>query len=128
MYGPIKHFTDIEAWKQARELRIALYKLVEKLPAEEKYKLTSQILRVAVSCTANIAEGYGRFHYQENIHFCRISRGSMYEAQDHLITCIDNKYIAKDQYDRIYDIAINAIKVLDGYIRYLKTKMNGKGK
>ena len=128
MYGPIKHFTDIEAWKQARELRLALYELVKKLPSEEKYNLTTQILRVAVSSTANIAEGYGRFHYQENIQFYRISRGSMYEAQDHLITCIDNGYIDKDQYNKIYDISSNAIKVLDGYIRYLKTKMKEKRK
>ena len=122
MYGPIKHFTDIEAWKKARELRVTLYNLTKTLPAEEKYNLASQILRVAVSCTANIAEGYGRFHYQENIQFCRISRGSMYEAQDHLITCIDNEYIKKDEYNKIFDISTNAIKVLDGYIRYLKKK------
>ena len=122
MYGPIKHFTDIEAWKIARELRIALYKIIRQLPAEEKYTLASQIMKVAVSCTANIAEGYGRFHYQENIQFCRISRGSMYEAQDHLITCIDNEYIDKEQYDLIFNISTNAIKVLDGYIRYLKKK------
>lgn len=122
MYGPIKHFTDIEAWKIARELRAALYKIVKQLPTEEKYNLASQIMRVAISCTANIAEGYGRFHYQENIQFCRISRGSMYEAQDHLITCLDNEYIEKEKYDNVWNISINAIKVLDGYIRYLKKK------
>ena len=76
-YGAIKHFTDIEAWKLARELRVALYEMSKTLPAEEKYNLTSQIIRAAISCTANIAEGYGRFHYQENIQFCRISRGSL---------------------------------------------------
>ncbi len=123
MYGPIKHFTDIEAWKIARELRTAIYKIAKHLPTEEKYNLASQMMRVAISCTANIAEGYGRFHYQENIQFCRISRGSMYEAQDHLITCIDNKYIKKDEYDKIFAISTNAIKVLDGYIRYLNKKI-----
>ena len=122
MYGPIKHFTDIEAWKIARELRTALYKIVKHLPTEEKYNLASQMMRVAISCTANIAEGYGRFHFQENIQFCRISRGSMYEAQDHLITCIDNGYIEEKEYNKIFNISINAIKVLDGYIRYLNKK------
>jgi len=95
---------------------------VKRLPVEEKYNLISQITRSAISCTANIAEGYGRFHYQENIQFCRISRGSMYEAQDHLITCIDNGYISQEQYDRVWSLSINAIKTLDGYIRYLKKK------
>jgi four helix bundle protein len=122
MYGPIKHFTDIEAWKLAKELRIALYKIVKLLPPEEKYSLTSQMMRSAVSCTANIAKGYGRFHYQENNQFCRISRGSMYEAQDHLITCLDNNYINKEEYDKAYNISTYAIKVIDGYIRFLKNK------
>jgi len=121
-YGPIKHFTDIEAWKLAKELRIAVYGVIKILPAEEKYDLASQMRRDAISCTANIAEGYGRFHYQENIQFCRISRGSMYEIQDHLITCIDNGYISKEVYDKIWNLSMNAIRALDGYIRYLKKK------
>ena len=48
---------------------------VKILPEEEKYNLSSQMRRAAVSITANIAEGYGRYHYQENIQFCRQSRG-----------------------------------------------------
>jgi four helix bundle protein len=119
-YGPIKHFKDIEAWKLARELRIAVYRVIKKLPAEERYDLASQLRRAAISCTANIAEGYGRFHFQENIQFCRISRGSMYETQDHLITCLDNEYISKEEYGSIWGLTEHAIRVLDGYIRYLK--------
>jgi four helix bundle protein len=125
-YGPIKHFTDIEAWKLARELRIAIYEIMKMLPTEEKYDLASQMRRAAISCTSNIAEGYGRFHYQENIQFCRIGRGSMYEIQDHLITCLDNEYISKEVYDNIWNLSINTIKVLDGYIRYLKNKAENK--
>ena len=121
-YGPITHFTDIEAWKLARKLRVAVYSVIKELPTEERYDLASQMRRAAISCSANIAEGYGRFHYQENIQFCRISRGSMYETQDHLITCIDNQYISKELYDKIWELSMNAIKVLDGYIRYLKKK------
>jgi len=44
----------------------------------------------------------------------------MYETQDHLITCLDNQYIAKEEYDSVWDLSENAIRVLDGYIRYLK--------
>ena len=54
-YSPIKHFTDIKAWKLARELRIAVYRIIKKLPIEEKYDLASQMRRAAISCTANIA-------------------------------------------------------------------------
>ena len=133
-YGPIAHFTDIEAWKLARKLRISVYSVIKKLPTEERYDLASHLRRAAISCTANIAEGYGRFHFQENIQFCRISRGSMYETQDHLITSLDNEYIDKEEYENVWDLSENAIRVLDGYIRYLKkqqsrdlTKTNEKG-
>ncbi len=84
--------------------------------------------RAAVSCTANIAEGYGRFHFQENIQFCRQSRGSMYETQDHLITCLDNGYISQEKHDAAWTITEDAIKVLDGYIRYLKGQKAEKEK
>ncbi len=127
-YGKINHFTDIEAWKLARKLRIEIYKIVKKLPPEERFDLGSQMRKAAVSCTANIAEGYGRFHFQENIQFCRQSRGSMYETQDHLITCLDNSYISKEKYDVVYKISEDAIKVLDGYIRYLNKQKSGKNK
>ena len=119
-YGKINHFTDIEAWKLARKLRMEVYEIIKELPIEERFDLGSQMRRAAVSCTANIAEGYGRFHFQENIQFCRQSRGSMYETQDHLITCLDNGYISKEKYESVWKISENAIKVLDGYIRYLK--------
>ena len=50
----------------------------------------------------------------------------MYETQDHLITCLDNEYIAKEEYKSIWDLSENAIRVLDGYIRYLKKQQRGK--
>ena len=76
--------------------------------------------KAAVSATSNIAEGHGRFHFQENIRFCRISRGSLYEIRDQLITCFDEKYIARDHFNEVYSMAHEAAKTLNGYIRYLK--------
>ena len=119
-YGKISHFTDIEAWKIARKLRVEIYGIAKRLPSEERFDLGSQMRKAGVSCTANIAEGYGRFHFQENIQFCRISRGSIYETQDHLVTCLDNDYITKEKYDSVWAISEDAVRVLDGYIRYLK--------
>jgi len=120
--GPVKHFTDLQVWKLARQLRNELYNLIKILPVEEKYNLSDQIRRDAVSITSNIAEGYGRYHYQENIQYCRQSRGSLYEIQDHLITCLDQKYISKDRFDKLNDLVLNTIKALDGYIRYLNNQ------
>ena len=48
----------------------------------------------------------------------------MYEIQDHLITCLDNEYIAKEEYDSVWELSENAIRVLDGYIRYLRKQQS----
>ena len=127
-YGAINHFYDIEAWKLARKMRIAIYKIIKILPDVEKYCLASQLRRSATSVTANIAEGFGRFHFQENIQFCRQSRGSLYETQDHLLTCYDEKYISKDQFDEINDMIVHCAKALNGYIRWLKKQKESSGK
>jgi len=63
----VKSFEDLTAWKAARDIRKYAYIIANKLPISEKTNLVSQIKRAAGSITANIAEGYGRYHYQENI-------------------------------------------------------------
>jgi four helix bundle protein len=115
-------FEELEAWKQARIIRNEIAILVKQFPTEEKYKLTDQLLRSTRSVTANIAEGFGRFHYQENIQFCRQARGSLTETLDHLICASDCLYI-EDRALNNYRLKIsNNIKVLNGYISYLKKK------
>ena len=91
----MKTFEELDCWKKAVALRKKLSLLVKTFPAEEKFRLIDQILRAARSVTANIAEGFGRFHYQEYIQYCRQSRGSLYEIIDHLIVAADEKYISK---------------------------------
>src|SRR6266404_9801746 len=83
---------DFELYCLAREFRKKIYRLIKQLPPEEKYCLGNQMRRAAVSITNNIAEGHGRWHYQENIHFCRIARGSVDEVLDDLNTCLDEHY------------------------------------
>lgn len=75
----IKSFEDLHCWQVGRELRNEVKVLIKRFPDHEKYELVSQMRRASRSVTHNIAEGYGRFHYQENIQFCRISRGSLHE-------------------------------------------------
>ncbi len=93
--------------------------LVKTFPTEEKYALTSQMLRCSRSVTNNIAEGYGRFHYQENAQFCRFSRGSLYELIDHLLIAKEEGYINKIQFEELNEKCFNCIKILNGYIKYL---------
>ena len=83
-----KSFEELECWKACREVRRFITDLVKKYPKEEKYSLVDDMKRAARSTTQNIAEGFGRFHYQENIQFCRHSRGSLHELIDQLITSL----------------------------------------
>jgi len=73
---------DFELYNVAREYRKRLYALIRQLPQYERHEVASQMRRAAVFMTNNIAEGHRRRHYQENIQFCRISRGSIAEILD----------------------------------------------
>lgn len=112
-------FEDLEAWKSARTLRIAISKTAKTFPTEEKYRLNDQILRSSRSISANIAEGFGRFHYQENIQFCRQGRGSLSETLDHLICAYDEGYINQEVLETYRVMIKNCLKILNGYIAYL---------
>lgn len=116
----IADFTQLRVWQAARKLRQELYRLTRNFPEEEKFGLTTQTRRAAVSVTANLAEGYGRFSYQENIQFCRQSRASLYELRDHLTTALDAGYLPKQKYLEVDALAMDVIRLLNGYIRSTK--------
>jgi four helix bundle protein len=86
-------FEDLEVWKKCRQLRIEIVELLKTFPGEEKYRLIDQLKRCSRSITANIAEGHGRFHYQDNLKFCRNAWGSLNEVLDHLICACDEMII-----------------------------------
>ena len=116
-------FEKLEVYNLAREYRKKIYRLTHRLPKEEKYNLINQIRRAAVSLTNNIAEGHGRYHYQENIQFLRQSRGSLEELLDDLNICIDENYIDKNYIDELKEEGYALIKKLNGYIKYLRNKV-----
>jgi len=121
-----RSFEDLEVYKAAREYRKKIYQLIKELPAEEKYNLAGQMRRAALSLTNNIAEGHGRYHFQENIQFCRISRGSLMELIDDLNACIDEKYSSVDYLEELKKEGYKINKMLNGYIAYLKKRRNEK--
>ena len=116
----IKSFEDLNCWKAARKLRIKISDLIKQFPDYEKFELVSQMRRASRSVTHNIAEGYGRFHYKENIQLCRVSRGSLYEIQDQFITALDEGYIDNKYYLEMKLKVVECITILNGYIKYLK--------
>ena len=116
----IKSFEDLKVWQLSRELRNDIFELTKSLPNEEKYRLKDQLIRASRSVTANIAEGYGRFHYQEYIQYCRQARGSLYEILDHLICAKDQGFIKAETLKTLRKDATNCIRILNGFISYLK--------
>ncbi|MCF7873917.1 MAG: four helix bundle protein [Candidatus Omnitrophica bacterium] len=117
-------FENLEVYKEAREFRKEMYKLIKELPAKEKYNLVSQIRRASLSLTNCIAEGHGRYHYQENIQFLRQSRGSLEELIDDLNTCIDEQYLEEPRLNKLKEKAYEVLKKLNGYIKYLRSQKN----
>jgi four helix bundle protein len=118
---PIRTFEDLECWRACRELRVFVARtLCKALPKDERYRLGDQILRSARSTTANIAEGYGRFHYLDNAKFSSNARGSCWETIDHMITANDEELISNELLAQGREIAAKAVALLNGYISYLR--------
>lgn len=118
--APIRHFKDLRAWQQCREVRLRISELVKDWPADEKYRLKDQIIRSSRGPTAHLSEGYGRFYEKENIRYCRTARGSLYETQDHRITALDEGYISEQVMKEHFDQVEQTIATVNGYIKYLK--------
>ena len=123
----MRTFKALEVWKKCRQLRMEIWSLVKSLPAEEKYRLSDQMIRSSRSPSTQIAEGYGRYHFQENVQYCRIARGSLYEVIDHLSVCFDSEYNNLEKHDTIENLTYECIRLLNGYINYLiKSKNDSK--
>jgi four helix bundle protein len=121
--GSFKSFEELTCWQAARELRLFVSKsIIPKFPKDERYALTDQIKRCSRSVGNNIAEGYGRFHFQENIQFCRIARGSLFETLDHGIIAFDENYISYEILEELKKLHNKTLLILNGYIKYLKSQ------
>ena len=115
----LRSFTELLAWQKSRVVRKAISKLVKGFPAEEKFRLKDQIIRSSRGPCSNIAEGYGRFREKDNARFCRMARGSHYETMDHLSVAYDEEYISKEELKANWAMVDEAIRVVNGYLRYL---------
>lgn len=119
MSQKIKSFEGLEVWQLARKIRTEMFEVVKTFPSEEKYRLSDQMIRSSRSIGDNISEGYGRYHFQENIQYCRQARGSAYELINHLITAHDCNYITEQTLINQKNQIIRCIKIINGYISFL---------
>ena len=114
---------SLEIWHRTIDFAVDICKSVlPLLPVEEKWVLNTQLRRAAQSIPANISEGYGRYGFQETIHFCYIARGSMAEVKTHLILAHRLGYIDDKIHEQYQTRLAELGKMLHGYIKFLRNQ------
>jgi four helix bundle protein len=116
-----KSFEELTVWKKARELKNEIFQLVKTFPAEEKYRLSDQMIRSSRSINDQIAEGHGKRTNKDKIKYCTQARGSLSETLNHFIDAFDCSYIDAEQFHYYRSKITEVEKILNGYIRYLKS-------
>jgi four helix bundle protein len=123
----VKSLESLETWRKAKEFVLRIYReVLPLLPAEEKWNLNQQMRRSSLSISANIAEGYGRYYYQDNIRFCYIARGSLEENLSHLAIAYELKYIPEALFKELEQDGERLTQLINGYISYLKRSKQGQ--
>ena len=110
MEEKIRSFTDLVAWKKGHKLVVLVYKIIQDFPPKEKFGLSSQMGRCAVSITSNIAEGFSRIGKKEKVQFFRIALGSLTELQNQLLIARDIGYIQEEEFREIADKSVEVAK------------------
>lgn len=120
MTDSITSFTQLRTWQKARKFAVGIYKLTESFPADEKFGLSSQIRRSAVSIGANIAEGFSRSTQKDKVHFYIIGLGSLTETLSHSYIAHDLGYITKRNIEYIQVEFTDLHKMINGLIKSAK--------
>ena len=113
----INSFKDLIAWQKAHEFALVVYKVTDKFPENEKFRLIDQLRRAVVSITSNIAEGFSRKSSKEKINFYLISLGSITEVQSQLVLAKDLNYLNKERFDELEQQSIVVHKLCNGLIK-----------
>lgn len=89
-------FREVIAWQKSYDLTLAIYKATSTFPSDERFGLTQQMRRTAVSIPSNIAEGWGRNSTVDYLRFVSIARGSLYELCTQTLLATDLGYLPKN--------------------------------
>jgi four helix bundle protein len=118
-------FEDLDCFKLALEVMVVVHEMVKTLPTEERYELISQVRRSSKSVTANLAEGYGRYHYLDSLHYYAKARGELNETLAHLINARTLSYINQSTFDSIYQLIRETEKAINGSMTYVRRQRAG---
>ncbi|MFZ5845273.1 MAG: four helix bundle protein [Patescibacteria group bacterium] len=113
----LNHFSQLEAWKVNHEVVVLIYQVTKNFPSVERFGITDQLRRSASSVTANIAEGWGRFHYQDKLRFYYQARGSNSEVENFLLLSRDLSCLNEKEFASIREKVARGGQVLNGLIR-----------
>lgn len=113
----IKDIEDLHVWGESRVLMTKIYDLTDAFPVTEKFNIVKHMRACARNIPANIAEGFGRFHYQESMQFYRIARGSLAELKSDIYCSFDRHYIAKKDLVLVIDQINKVGRLLNGFIK-----------
>jgi len=114
-----QHYKDLVAWQKAMDLVVDVYAATASFPSREKFSLTDQIRRAAVSVPSNIAEGQAHFNKREFLHFLRHARGSLAEVETQMLLAQKLKYFSGAQVERLSKQVDELGRIMSGLIRSL---------
>lgn len=117
-------FEEVIAWQKARVFINHVYRVTKNFPTEEKFGITSQFQRAAVSIAANIAEGYKRMGKDDKLRFYNYSQGSIEECRCYIYLSMDFNYITSDEANKMIFEIEETSKILNGYIIAIRNKQN----
>ncbi len=115
----MESYKDLIVWRKSMILAKEIYNLTKRLPHEEKYVLSDQMRRAAISIPSNIAEGYGRNSTKEYVRFLNIARGSEFELETQIHLCVMLDYFNEND---VYDI-LNTISEINKMLNSLMKKL-----
>jgi|AntRauTorcE11898_2_1112593.scaffolds.fasta_scaffold54366_2 four helix bundle protein len=115
----VKRYSELIAWQKSKKLAVLAYGMTNNFPKAEKFGITSQIRRAAVSISANIAEGYGRNTVKDYVRFLYISQGSLFELETLFAISSDLGFVNKRQFEKIEEDMREAESILSALIRSL---------
>lgn len=110
----------------ARELALAVYKASESFPPHETYGMRRQLRSAVTSIAANIAEGFGRYHYKDNLKFLYNARGSLAETESFLLLALDLGYLEPASCSDIRALCERQLRVLNGYIKATRSMVSDR--
>jgi len=118
----MQDFRNIQAWQKAHELTLKIYKTTKAFPKDERYGLTSQIRRAALSIPCNIAEGCARSTDADFARFLDIAIGSASEVECQLLLAKDLEYLKKTESDELLEQVMRVKRMLAKFIATLRKK------